>query len=142
MHLKENCALLGFFLSFFHSTGTLIRDQRVLKRNLQSKIGPFPALAKENNLSGLKKRGLYAHLLKTELSSSPEGSNLGDGQNINGGIGVGSRQGKPGYRVQLKQLKSLRKKDDIIYERDTYVPLKSKGNKATIYNQARFFTRL
>ena len=101
--------------------------------NLQSKIGSFPALAKENNLSGLKKRGLYAHLLKTELSSSPEGSNLGGGQNINGGIGAGSRQGKPGYRVQLKQLKSLRKKDDIIYERDTYVPLKSKGNKATIF---------
>ena len=100
---------------------------------LQSKIGPFPALAKENNLSGLKKRGLYAHLLKTELSSSPEGSNLGGGQSISGGIGIGSRQGKPGYRVQLKQLKSLRKKDDIIYERDTYVPLKSKGNKATIF---------
>ena len=101
---------------------------RESKRKWKSKICSFPALAKENNLSGLKKRGLYAHLLKTELSSSPEGSNVGGGQNIDGGgIGVGSRQGKPGYRVQLRQLKSLRKKDDIIYERDTYVPLKSKG---------------
>ena len=92
---------------------------------MQSKIGPFPALAKENNLSGLKKRGLYAHLLKTELRSSPEGSNVGGGLHTSSD---GGRPGKPGYRVQLKQLKSLRKKDDIIYERDTYVPLKSKGN--------------
>ena len=89
----------------------------------------FIALARESNLSSLKKRGLYAHLLKTV-----EGGGRGPtylGEEVTKSPSKIEKPRNPGYKVPLSQLKALRKKDDIVsagqYERDTFVPAKTKG---------------
>jgi len=80
------------------------------------------ALAQESNLSSLKKRGLYAHLMKTDVSSS---------NSANKKIEDSPKRHSAGYKIRLNQLKALRKKEDIVsnglYQRDTYIPPKSKG---------------
>ena len=89
----------------------------------------FIALARESNLSSLKKRGLYAHLLKTV-----EGGGRGPtylGEEVTKSPSKIEKPRNPGYKVPLSQLKALRKKDDIVsagqYERDSFVPAKTKG---------------
>ena len=75
-------------------------------------------------MSSLKKRGLYAHLLKAAEGGGPTPSNAEPSK--------AKKSKNPGYKIPLKQLKALRKKEDIVstgqYERDSYVPPKTKGS--------------
>ena len=89
----------------------------------------FIALARESNLSSLKKRGLYAHLLKTVEEGGRGSTYLGE--EVTRSPSKIEKPRNPGYKVPLSQLKALRKKDDIVsagqYERDSFVPAKTKG---------------